>query len=126
VNASSPAASHSMIVREQRKQWWWRGVLAGLILGGLLVTSSPASAQATVSVRVTAPRGGPGEAEVTLTAPGGERYGCTTRSGRCRIASVPGGRYVVTAAPTRGGQRPGPREVVIPPSGEVSLIVSLR
>jgi hypothetical protein len=65
------------------------------------------------------------DGRVTLTRKddGSERRTCQTRAGRCRIPGVPGGRYVVRFQPEEGDSPPD-RTVMIPPEGEVTLVVS--
>ncbi|MFK7987071.1 MAG: carboxypeptidase-like regulatory domain-containing protein [Sandaracinaceae bacterium] len=77
-------------------------------------TLSVASAQASVTVEVRVASGAAGDAQVTLTPTGGgASHSCRTRGGRCQIPGVPAGRYVVSAAPSNGGQSPIPRPVMI-------------
>jgi len=101
-------------------------VLWGLLVAVVVLLPGLALAEATVSVEVRSAKGQRAEGTVTLEARGASRrFTCTTRAGRCRIQGVPGGRYVVRLAP-KEGKAPPPRTVVIPPQGEVSLIVSAR
>ncbi|MGF1465033.1 MAG: carboxypeptidase-like regulatory domain-containing protein [Sandaracinaceae bacterium] len=103
-----------------------RPLLALLSAGLLLSAAALGLAQATVNVQVRRSSGGAGEAVVRLAAEaGGRTFQCRTREGRCRIGGVPGGAYVVTAEPTDGGERPRPRSVLIPPTGDTELIVTL-
>ena len=48
---------------------------------------------------------------------------CETKKGKCEMNGVPGGTYRAQVKP-RSGEAPKPREVMIPPTGDVSLIVS--
>ena len=97
-------------------------VAVGLWLGGVALVA----AQAAVSVEVRGPDGSHVDGRVTLTpSAGGEARSCTTQRGDCRLAGVPGGRYVVTFQPA-SGEAPAPRNVMIPPSGTVTLRVSAR
>ena len=94
----------------------------GLWLAGVVLVA----AQAAVSVEVRGPDGSHVDGRVTLTpSAGGEGRSCTTQRGDCRLAGVPGGRYVVTFQPA-SGEAPAPRNVMIPPSGTVTLRVSAR
>jgi len=98
-------------------------LVAGIAAGGL-VGPVGALADATVVVRVRA-AGEAVDGTVTLVAKGSSkgRYQCRTSDGRCTIRGVPGGRYTVRFVPERG-ESPPERSVMIPPEGEVSLIVS--
>jgi hypothetical protein len=90
------------------------------------VVPGVAIAQTVVVVHVRTADGSPGEARVTLTPEGGGApHACTTSGGTCRM-SIPPGTYVVTAEPTAGGRPPIPRPVPIPPTGEVTVSVTLR
>lgn len=87
---------------------------AGLLIAGALGLATVAAAQASVTVEVRATSGDAAEARVTLTpAGGGAAHSCQTRAGRCAIAGVPAGRYVVSATPSGGGQSPIPRPVMV-------------
>lgn len=100
---------------------WWAAIVAGVLALGV---ARSASAQATVQVQVRTPDGKVANGKVVLEGRGEERrYSCTTREGKCSIEGVPGGRYEVRLEP-RSGEAPPPRKVMIPPSGEVTLIVS--
>ncbi len=103
-----------------------RPLLALVVALALLSLAGSALADANVVVEVRSAAGEEAEGVVTLTPRGqGEALSCTLRVGSCRIVGVPGGRYVVTFAPAEG-QPPAPRNVMIPPSGEVRLSVSTR
>lgn len=102
-------------------------LVALLALVAVLAIAGLAFAQAAVVVQVRTASGDPGEARVTLTPEGGgSPHSCTTRNGTCRIASVPAGRYVVTAQPMGSGRPPLPRPLPIPPADEVTVSVTLR
>ncbi len=102
-----------------------RVTLFAALLTSLLALASLALAQAAVVVHVRTADGRPGEARVTLTPEGGgAAHSCTTSGGTCRMP-VAAGRYVVTAQPTAGGRAPIPRPLPIPPSGEVTVSVTL-
>jgi hypothetical protein len=97
-----------------------RSLLAAL---PLMFIASTALAEATVIVEVKRPDGTSAEGTVQLTK-GDTRYTCSTGGqGRCTIPGVVGGMYGVTV---QQGDRPAtkPKSVVIPPSGEVKLIVN--
>ncbi|MCA9529968.1 MAG: hypothetical protein KC543_07515 [Myxococcales bacterium] len=100
--------------------------LAILAACALMAPSRGAAAQAVVTVKVRTPDGAPADGRVVLEPKaGGEAHGCTTQAGECRMEGVPGGRYVARFVP-RQGAPPAPREVMIPPSGEVTLYVATR
>ncbi|MGE0788701.1 MAG: hypothetical protein AB7S26_23720 [Sandaracinaceae bacterium] len=81
----------------------------------------PAAAQAPVQIEVSG-----GEAEVTLAAEqGSETFRCRTQSGRCQIARVTAGAYIVTATPIGPGRAPLPRRVMIAGTGTVTVHVRL-
>jgi len=102
----------------------WGPLSAVLLLALWLAAPSAARADAVVLVRVQA-AGEAVDGRVTLTRKddGSERRTCQTRAGRCRIPGVPGGRYVVRFQPEEGDSPPD-RTVMIPPEGEVTLVVS--
>ena len=89
-------------------------------------TASVAAAQARVAVEVRTAAGGAVDGRVTLTSKsGGRTFSCTARAGRCHIDGVPGGVYVARLE-LASGEAPPPREVMIPPSGEVALHIAAR
>lgn len=93
----------------------------------LTATAAVAVAQPRVTVRVRTADGRPGEARVILTPEGGGApRSCRTSSGTCHIPSVPPGRYVVTAEPLGEGRAPTARPVPVPPTGEVTVSVTLQ
>ncbi|MFW6050589.1 MAG: carboxypeptidase-like regulatory domain-containing protein [Myxococcota bacterium] len=99
---------------------------AALVCALSIGWASAARADAVVEVQVRSPDGDPAEGVVTLQAKdGSRRYRCTTDQGRCRIEGVPGGRYEVRLKP-HDGEAPPARQVMIPPSGKVKLIVSTK
>jgi hypothetical protein len=88
----------------------------------LLCASSVARAEATVVVEVKRPDGSLADGVVQLTQ-GATKLRCTTSKGRCEIKGVPGGSYSVEVE--QAGRPPSkPKTVMIPPSGEVKLIVA--
>jgi hypothetical protein len=98
----------------------------GLALGFALGPASPALADALVVVEVRGPDGTVRDGQVTLRpASGGAPHSCQTANGTCRIADVPGGRYVVEFAPA-SGEAPPTRTAMIPPEGTVTLHVAAR
>lgn len=79
-------------------------------------------AEATVIVELKTADGSPTDGTVELKK-GDARHRCTTQQGRCEIKGVPGGMY--TAEVTQADKpSPKPKSVMIPPSGEVKLIVN--
>ncbi|HJL19149.1 MAG TPA: hypothetical protein RMH99_26025 [Sandaracinaceae bacterium LLY-WYZ-13_1] len=103
-------------------------LLTLLAVFALSLVAAVAHAQATVVVRVRTADGDPAEATVTLTPQGGGTgpRSCRTSDGTCRLNGVSAGRYVVSAQPISGGRAPIPRPVPIPPSGRVTVSVTLR
>lgn len=100
-----------------------RGLLVALPLWLSLALASPVYADAVVIVDLKRPDGSSAEGTVQLTK-GEAKHRCTTdKSGRCEIRGVSGGVYTVTVEQPG---RPSPKEktAVIPPSGEVKLIVN--
>ncbi len=100
-----------------------RGPLVALPFLFSLALASPASADAVVIVDLKRPDGSSAEGTVQLTK-GDVKHRCTTdKSGRCEIRGVAGGMYTVTVEQPG---RPSPKEktAVIPPNGEVKLIVN--
>ena len=80
-------------------------------------------ADATVVIALRRSDGSRTTGTVQLTR-GAETHRCTTDAeGRCEIRGVAGGAYTVTV---RQGERAAqkPRTVMIPPTGEVKLIVN--
>ena len=89
----------------------------------LLLIAGTALADATVVVELRRPDGTPAEGSVQLTK-GEAKHRCATgSSGRCTIAGVAGGVYTVSVEQA-GKSAPKEKTVVIPPSGEVKLIVN--
>lgn len=82
-----------------------------------------ALAEATVVVELKRPDGSAAEGAVQLTK-GEATYRCSTdKAGRCELRGVSGGVYTVSVEQT-GRPQPKSKSVVIPPSGEVKLIVN--
>ena len=97
--------------------------LAALV--ALLACIVPAVARADATVVVTLRRadGSRATGTVQLTR-GDDTYRCTTDAeGRCEIRGVTGGSYTVSVR-QRERPAPKPRTVMIPPTGEVKLIVN--
>jgi hypothetical protein len=84
--------------------------------------TSSALAEATVVVDLKAPDGAAADGTVELKK-GDAKYRCVTQKGHCEIKGVPGGMYSVEVTQ---GDKPvaKPKSVMIPPSGEVKLIVN--
>ena len=92
----------------------------GVGVGVLPIKVANAAANSAVDVEV---RGG-ADGEVTLSSrSGGGSFSCTTKAGKCRIASVPGGRYTVVFR-SNNGKSTSPRTVMIAPPGPVKLKLS--
>jgi hypothetical protein len=88
-----------------------------------LLLASRALAEATVVVELKRPDGSAAEGTVQLTQ-GASKHRCTTdKSGRCALAGIAGGVYVVNVEQP-GKPAPKDKTVVIPPTGEVKLIVN--
>jgi hypothetical protein len=85
--------------------------------------ASSALADASVIVELKRADGSPVAAAVVLTK-GDIKYRCDTdQAGRCTIKGVAGGVYQVSAE--QAGKPPGkPKPAMIPPNGEVKLIVN--
>jgi hypothetical protein len=82
----------------------------------------PALADAKVVVEVKDKDGAPADGTVELKKGGETKHSCTTQASKCEISGVPGGMYTVEVK--QGGKASKPKEVMIPPSGEVKLIVN--
>ncbi len=97
-----------------------RATLLALVAWCALTSS--ALAEATVIVELKTAEGSPAEGTVELKK-GDTKFRCSTQQGRCEIKSVPGGMYTVEVSQ---GEKPAPKakSVMIPPSGEVKLIVN--
>ena len=95
--------------------------LLSLVLGLL---STPALAEALVIVELKRADGSSAEGTIRLSK-GETKLECKTQNGRCQIAAVPGGSYSVEVVQT---DKPAgkPKRVMIPPAGEVKLIVAAQ
>jgi hypothetical protein len=97
-----------------------RSLLPALLL---ILSTSPAAADATVAVELKRPDGSAAEGTVQLTK-GEAKHRCTTdKGGRCEIRGVAGGVYTVSVE-QQGRPAGKEKTAVIPPSGEVKLIVN--
>lgn len=113
--------------RSARLVWFGRGaacfhsVVFALALGAW---SSSARADASVIVELKRADGSSADGIVRLSK-GDAKHECTTKNGRCQIAAVPGGTYnvEVVQADKPAGK---PKRVMIPPAGEVKLIVAAQ
>lgn len=106
-----------------RTRWGSWGALLTMLL---LVASAEGQEQqrATVNVTLRTASGEVAEGRVTLqTLSGAEVASCTTELGKCTLEQVEGGSYLATVKPAKGPS-PKPRKVMIPPSGEVGLVLS--
>jgi len=97
-----------------------RATLLALVAWCALTSS--ALAEATVVVELKTADGSPADGTVELKK-GDTKFQCSTQKGRCEIKAVPGGMYTVGVSQ---GDKPAPKAktVMIPPSGEVKLIVN--
>jgi hypothetical protein len=99
---------------------------AAAAFAAIALFAVPAAADSTAIVHVRTLGGDDAEAIVTLTpVGGGAPLSCRTARGTCRINGVRGGNYIVTADPVSGGEAPVPRRLLLPPSGEVAVHVTL-
>ena len=88
------------------------------------IATSVVSAEARVKVVLRDKDGQAAEGRVSLVdAQGRTVASCSTKAGKCQMSGVPGGTYLAAVKP-REGKPPKPREVMIPPAGDVTLIVS--
>ncbi len=95
----------------------------GLVLVVLLAASPlVAYADATVTVELKGEKGAAVDGTVELVK-GETRFRCTTTQGHCELKGVGGGMYEVQVTT---GKKPEPKakQVMIPPSGEVKLVVN--
>ena len=89
---------------------------------GLALGISSARADATVVVELKTKEGAATDGVVELQQ-GEKRHACTTKAGTCELTGVAGGMYtVVVKVPNQPS--PKPKQVMIPPSGEVKLVVN--
>ena len=94
---------------------------AGLLLA---ISTTPARADALVSVQLKDAQGQPAEGKVTLLDADSKPVAtCEARAGKCDMPNVPGGAFTVTVQPSKGSA-PKPRKVMIPPNGRVVLVVT--
>lgn len=99
--------------------------LRSCALASSLALALPGLARADALVLVTLRRsdGTPVAGTVQLTR-GAETHRCSTDAeGHCELRGVTGGAYTVTVR-QREKQAPKPRTVMVPPTGEVKLIVN--
>jgi hypothetical protein len=95
-----------------------------LLLAQLVAPAPRAYADAVVTVQLKSPQGQPASGKVTLLGSDGKPVAsCNAQAGRCEMHGVAGGMYTVTVEPTQGAA-PKPHKVMIPASGNVSLLVS--
>ena len=96
--------------------------LAPCLVALLLLVTGHAYADASVLVEVKRADGSGAEGTVRLIK-GETKLSCVTTKGRCEIKNVPGGLYTVELE--QSGKPAGkPKTVMIPPAGEVKLIVA--
>ena len=97
--------------------------LSWLVMGVLMASApSLAYAEATVVVELKGQGGAQVDGTVELVK-GETRHRCTTVKGHCELRGVGGGMYEVRVSDTK---KPPPKgkQVMIPPSGEVKLVVN--
>ncbi len=97
--------------------------LSWLVMG-VIWAAGPgvAYADATVMVELKGEGGAPADGRVELVK-GEARHSCTTVQGRCEIRGVAGGMYSVQVSGTKQAA-PKAKQAMIPPSGEVKLVVN--
>lgn len=88
----------------------------------VLLVPLAARADATVVVHLSPATVGR-EATVVLAGPQGVVGTCRTSQGTCTMRGIPGGRYEVSAR-SDDGRETAPRPVMLPPDGEVRLVVA--
>lgn len=109
------------LARDRARRSFARLVGPGVALVALLLAGS-ARADASVLVEVKRSDGTSAEGTVRLSK-GETRLQCVTAKGRCEIKNVPGGAYSVELE--QAGKPAGKaKTVMIPPAGEVKLIVA--
>lgn len=96
-----------------------RSLLFALALG----SSSSALADASVRVELRHKDGSPADGQVRLSR-GTEALTCATQAGACVITAREGGAYSV-AVEVSGAPSPKPKTVMIPPTGNVKLVVAV-
>lgn len=88
----------------------------------LWLVPSVALADATLVIRIGP--SAPGREATVIVRDGEREIGrCHTDHGTCRIEGIEGGRFTVVARAADGAET-APRTVVVPPSGEVTLILA--
>ncbi len=99
--------------------------LSWLVMG-VLIASSPGVAYADATVIVDLKGAGGAAVDGTVELSKGEtRHRCTTVQGHCEIKGVAGGIYNVQVTDTKKPALKA-KQVMIPPSGEVKLVVNAR
>ena len=124
--ARPPISSHSLPPPRVLTRLSRARLLTAALLGGAMVLASPQAARADATVVVMLKRDDGSTADGTvLLSRGDTKLRCTTAQGRCEIKNVPGGSYTVEV---EQGSQPAskPRQVMIPPSGEVKLNVAAK
>ena len=103
-----------------------RRFVAAILCALSLLVTTHASADAVVHVIVRNIDEQPVDGLVKLRPLGdGKSFNCSTVKGACTMRSVPGGSYIVTFQPSKGGSTT-PRKVMIPPDGEADLHISAK
>jgi hypothetical protein len=93
-------------------------------LGPILALGPHAYADASVIVELKRPDGALADGVVRLTK-GDIKLECTTQKGRCQLSGVSGGTYNVEVVQADKPAAKSKR-VMIPPTGEVKLIVAAQ
>jgi hypothetical protein len=102
----------------------WSTLAVPLVLAGIVVGSAlPARADASVRVELRRKDGSAVDGQVRLSR-GAETLSCATQGGACVLAAREGGAYTVAVELT-GAPSPKPKTVMIPPSGNVKLVVAV-
>lgn len=102
----------------------WQLGTALLFAVGLVLSPGLARADAAVIVELKRADGSSADGTVLLTK-GDTKLECKTQNGRCQLSGVPGGTYSVEVIQA---DKPAskPKRVMIPPAGEVKLIVAAQ
>ena len=102
----------------------WQLGAALIFAAGLGLSPPIVRADAAVIVELKRPDGSSADGTVLLTK-GGTKLECKTQNGRCQLTGVPGGTYSVEVIQADKPASKAKR-VMIPPAGEVKLIVAAQ
>lgn len=102
-----------------------RSRIAALLVVGALGLGLVGTARADASVRIELRKkdGAAADGQVRLSH-GTDVLTCTTQAGACVVSAREGGAYTVTVE-LPGAPSPKPKSVMIPPSGNVKLVVAV-